>query len=93
MLIFAFFNLVFNSLRLLLSNFSFANPTPSGKISDVSSFLTALKKYASFLLVLLSQTPNENVSRIRLHKRKIDQVRSFPKLKAKASERRIIPAR
>jgi hypothetical protein len=50
----------------LLSNFSFANPTPSGKYNDVSSFLTALKKNASFLLVLLSQIPNETVIRTRI---------------------------
>ena len=62
MLSFAFFNLVFNSLRLLLSSFSFEKPVPSGKNNDVSSFLTELKKNASYLFVLLSQIPKNPVS-------------------------------
>ena len=86
-------SLLFNSLRLLLSNFSFANPTPSGKNNEVSSFLKALKKNASFLLVLLSHTPNETVIRTRMKSENNEYVRSFPKLKAKPVERRIIAAR
>jgi hypothetical protein len=44
-------------------------------------------------LVLLSQTPNEAVIRTRLKIDNNEYVRSFPKLKAKPVERRIIAAR
>src|SRR5664279_4655103 len=91
MLIRAFFNRVFSSFRLLLSNFSSANPIPSGKNREVSSFLTALKKYASFLFVVLSQTPNDTEIKARQRRERIDQVRSFPKLNAKAMAKRITP--
>jgi hypothetical protein len=78
---------------LLLSSFSFAKPTPSGKNNEVSSFLTALKKYASFLLALLSQRLNETVSRAIIINDNIVYVRSLPIVNARANVKSIIPAR